>query len=123
MEIQMSTRATLAHRNVDGDEPNWHLYEEVFEAGGVYLQLEGVDIEVSSLDRLKGSSGVFLVVRLPIATATQLGLSSIVPPERWARVCEHEKSGGIRQRAEAFSRRRGELESSDDRTESDPEEP
>jgi hypothetical protein len=123
MEIQMSTKATLAHRNVDGDEPNWHLYEEVFEAGVVYLQLEGVDIEVSTLDRRRGSSGVALVVRLPMATATQLGLSSIVPPERWARFCEHEKNDGIRQGAEAFGRRRGELESSDDRNESDAEEP
>jgi hypothetical protein len=123
MEIQMSTKATLAHRNVDGDEPNWHLYEEVFEAGVVYLQLEGVEIEVSTLDRRRDSSGVALVVRLPMATATQLGLSSIVPPERWVRACEREKSGGIRQWAEAFGQRRDELGSGDDRTESDPEEP
>jgi hypothetical protein len=123
MEIQMSTKATLAHRNVDGDEPNWHLYEEVFEAGVVYLQLEGVDIEVSTLDRRRDSSGVALVLRLPMATATQLGLPSIVPPERWARACERDKCGGVRQAAAAFGQPRDELRSGDDRTESDPEEP
>ena len=38
----MSTKATLAHHSEPEDgKPSWHLYEEVFEAGVVYLQLEG----------------------------------------------------------------------------------
>jgi hypothetical protein len=42
----MSTKATLAHHNSDEtDKPSWHLYEEVFEAGVVYLELEGVSVD------------------------------------------------------------------------------
>ena len=43
----MSTKATLAHHHSDeADKPSWHLYEEVFDPGVVYLQLEGVSMEL-----------------------------------------------------------------------------
>ena len=38
----MSTKATLAKHDSEDGKPAWHLYEELFEAGVVYLELEGV---------------------------------------------------------------------------------
>lgn len=78
----MSTKSTIAGHEGTGDEPSWHLYEECFEEGVVYLQLDGVHIEELAT-REKGS-GALLVVRLPVVTAEQLGLHSTVSPERWA---------------------------------------
>lgn len=77
----MSTRVTLAHHDPDAeDEPSWHLYEEVFEAGVVYLELEGVSVTL----RARDEGGVEVVVRLPVGTARQLRLHTSVPPDRWA---------------------------------------
>ena len=79
----MSTKATLAHHDSDqAGEPSWHLYEEVFEPGVVYLELEGVSVEL----RTREQGGADVVVRLPIGTARQIGLHANVPPERWALV-------------------------------------
>ncbi|MFM0366209.1 hypothetical protein [Paraburkholderia sediminicola] len=84
----MSTKATLAHLHSDeADKPSWHLYEEVFEPGVVYLQLEGVTMELRT--RQQGRADV--VVRLPIETAKQLGLDTNVPPDRWAFACDTDK--------------------------------
>ncbi|WP_087750668.1 hypothetical protein [Paraburkholderia caledonica] len=77
----MSTKATLAHHHaVQDGELSWHFYEEVFEAGVVYLQLEGVSVKL----RTREQGGADVVVRLPVGTARQLGLDAIVPPELWA---------------------------------------
>ncbi|ALE53339.1 hypothetical protein AC233_00335 [Burkholderia sp. HB1] len=82
----MSTKATLAHhRNSEGGKPSWHLYEEVFEAGVVYLQLEGVAIDFTTLGNLEHGPGT-VVLRLPVDTAQQLGLHTTVPAERWKSV-------------------------------------
>ncbi|CAJ0793670.1 Hsp20/alpha crystallin family protein [Ralstonia mannitolilytica] len=83
----MSTKATLANHPSEGDEPAWHLYEEVFEAGVVYLELCGVSAVLSTRER----GGADVVLRPPIATAKQLGLHMIVSPERWERACDSEK--------------------------------
>ena len=46
-ERTMSTKATLAHHDSEqAGEPSWHFYEEVFEAGVVYLELQGVSVEL-----------------------------------------------------------------------------
>jgi hypothetical protein len=66
----MSTKATIRHHHGSENEPSWHLYEEVFEEGVVYLALEGVAVEMQTLD----TGGAALVVRLPLETAKQLGL-------------------------------------------------
>ncbi|MFL9903344.1 hypothetical protein PQR71_35310 [Paraburkholderia fungorum] len=43
----MSTKATLANHHSDqAGEPSWHLYEEVFETGVVYLELRGINVEL-----------------------------------------------------------------------------
>jgi hypothetical protein len=88
----MSTKATLAHHNSDeADEPSWHLYEEVFEAGVVYLELEGVSVKL----RTREQGGADLVVRLPIETARQLGLHTNVSPERWESACDSDKTAPL----------------------------
>jgi len=84
----MSTKATLAHHNSDeADKPSWHLYEEVFEAGVVYLELEGVSVKLCTREQ----GGADVVVRLPIETAKQLGLHANVPPNLWAIACDTDK--------------------------------
>lgn len=83
----MSTKSTLVHHQSDGDEPSWHLYEEVFETGFVYLELRGVNVELHTRER----GGADVVMRLPIETARQLGLHANVPPERWESACDGDK--------------------------------
>jgi hypothetical protein len=109
----MSTKATLAFHPTEGDEPGWHLYEEVFESGVVYLELRGIGADLFTRER----GGVDLVVRLPIETATQLGLPSIVPPDRWKSACRTDKAGDLRRGLDAFRRRRGSATCDDDPTE------
>lgn len=79
----MSTKATLAHHRADDGQPSWHLYEEVFETGVVYLELRGVSLELSTR-----TQGADVVVRLPLETAMQLGLHTNVPAERWKQACD-----------------------------------
>lgn len=84
----MSTKATLAHQNSDeADKASWHLYEELFEAGVVYLELEGVSVKL----RTREQGGADVILRLPIETARQLGLHAIVPPNLWERACDPDK--------------------------------
>lgn len=83
----MSTKATLANHASESDEPSWHLYEDVFEAGVVYLELCGVSAALSTREQ----GGVDVVLRLPLETAKQLGLHTVVPPERWEQACDNEK--------------------------------
>jgi hypothetical protein len=64
------------------------LYEEGFEQGVVYLELQGVGVELRVREQ---GSGADVVVRLPIETAKQLGLHTSVPPERWERVSQAHK--------------------------------
>ena len=108
----MSTKATLAHHRAEGDEPAWHLYEEVFESGVVYLELEGVAIELRTRElRSRDQGGADVVVRLPVSTAIQLGLHSVVPAERWDSACRTDKGVALR-------RLRGSVKKKDDQTES-----
>ncbi|NKF85006.1 hypothetical protein GO293_02280 [Ralstonia solanacearum] len=83
----MSTKATLACHPSQGDEPAWHFYEEVLEANVVYLEVCGVSAVLSTREQ----GGADVVLRLPIETAKQLGLHTIVSPERWERACGSEK--------------------------------
>jgi hypothetical protein len=83
----MSTKATLAHHESEAGEPSWHFYEEVFEAGVVYLELQGVSVEL----RTREEEGADVVVRLPIETAKQLGLHTNVPIDRWKQACDTDK--------------------------------
>jgi hypothetical protein len=86
----MSTKATLAHHESEGSEPSWHLYEEVFESGLVYLELCGVGVELHT----QKQGGADVVLRLPLDTAKQLGLHTNVPPELWKIASERRSERG-----------------------------
>lgn len=86
----MSTKATLASGDSEGGKPSWHLYEELFEAGVVYLELEGVDIDFTTLGNMEHKPGT-VVLRLPIETAKQLGLHTNVSADRWERASDKDK--------------------------------
>ncbi|MFM0008428.1 hypothetical protein PQR57_46980 [Paraburkholderia dipogonis] len=73
----MSTKATIRSHLQQGELPAWHLYEEVFEPGVIYLELRGVHVEMHTTQ-----NGTDIALRLPLDTATQLGMHSIVPPAR-----------------------------------------
>jgi hypothetical protein len=83
----MSTKSTLAHHQTAGDEPGWHLYEETFEAGVIYLELRGVQVEMHTT-----RDGADVVLRLPLETVRQLGMHTIVPPERWESATDPDKA-------------------------------
>jgi len=82
----MGTTATLAHHAETG-KPSWRLYEELFEAGVVYLELRGVGVELQTLEQ----GGAEVILRLPTETAKQLGLHTNVPSGQWERMCDKEK--------------------------------
>ncbi|GAB6847068.1 hypothetical protein [Paraburkholderia kururiensis] len=82
----MSTKSTLAHHQPMGDEPAWHLYEEVFEAGVIYLELRGVHVEMHTTQ-----GGADVVLQLPIETVRQLGIDKVVPPTRWESAADPDK--------------------------------
>jgi hypothetical protein len=88
----MSTKATLAHHDSEEvGEPSWHLYEEVFETGVVYLELRGVNVELHTREQ----GGADVVMRLPVEMARQLGLHTNVSPERWESACDSEKTAPL----------------------------
>ncbi|MFM0638404.1 hypothetical protein PQQ63_17040 [Paraburkholderia metrosideri] len=91
-EQTMSTKATLAHYHSEqAGEPSWHFYEELFEAGVVYLELRGVSVELQTREH----GGADVVMRLPIETAKQLGLHTNVLPERWESACDSNKTAPL----------------------------
>lgn len=77
----MSTKERIRTHDREGDLPGWDLYTELFETDTVYLQLEGVEAEITMTSNMERAPGTVLL-RLPLATAKQLGL---VPPT-WEKV-------------------------------------
>lgn len=70
----MSTKTSIRYHHGEGREPSWHLYEEALEKDDVvYLELEGVQVDVVMIDSAWAKAGTVLL-RLPNATARQLGL-------------------------------------------------
>jgi hypothetical protein len=73
----MSTKGTIAHERDKATGVGDHLYEEVFEDGNVYLQLEGFQFEASSIANILGEGGQpRLLGKLPSIWAVKLGLIS-----------------------------------------------
>ncbi|AXF13001.1 hypothetical protein [Paraburkholderia caledonica] len=72
----MKTKERIRRHDKEGDLPGWDLYTELVEADFVYLQLDGVDADITMTGNLERAPGTVLL-RLPVATAKQLGL---VPP-------------------------------------------
>jgi hypothetical protein len=109
----MSTKATLACHFAEGDKLTWRLYEEAFESGVVYLEIRGVDLELETrADPTHG--GVNVVLRVPVTTASQLGLQSIVDPERWQRASDPNKDERLWHGLEHFDRLRDSSARGDD---------
>ncbi|NIF76086.1 hypothetical protein F3J20_01520 [Paraburkholderia sp. Cy-641] len=73
----MSTKSSIKSHHGNDGEPSWHLYRDVLEKDNVvYLELDGVQADVVMIDSIWAKAGTVLL-RLPIATAMQLGL---LPP-------------------------------------------
>jgi len=70
----MSTKVSLKHDCDHTTGQAFHLYEECFEDGQVYLELEGLPFEAVSSAMLSEQSPTRLVVRLPNVWARKLGL-------------------------------------------------
>jgi hypothetical protein len=70
----MSTKSTLKHGRDQTTGQAFHLYEECFEGGHVYLELEGFPFEAASSSMLSKEGPSRLVVRLPNVWAKKLGL-------------------------------------------------
>ena len=72
---------TIRDQEKDGAQPGWHLYEEMLDPDDfVYLELDGVQLDVNVFGRggaLMGSPPSTVLLRLPSATARQLGM---LPP-------------------------------------------
>lgn len=78
----MGTKDTIRFQEGIGDLPGWQLYSELFDTDDVvYLELEGVQVDVTMIDSVWGNRPGTVVLRLPAATAQQLGLV----PREWTR--------------------------------------
>lgn len=84
----MSTKATLASNYPEDTGLSWRIYEELFEPGVVYLELNGVDIEEL---RTRKERGAELVLRISVKAAEELGLHTVVPSTAWQRASDPEK--------------------------------
>lgn len=80
----MSTKEYIRRHENDGDQPGWQLYTEMFEAESIYLQLEGIEAEITMTGNMNRAPGTVLLC-LPVATAKQLGLV----PGDWKNAWEH----------------------------------
>lgn len=87
----MSTKATLSHHGFNDDEPSWHLYEEIFEGGVVYLELRGVSAELRTRDQ----GGANVTLRLPIETAKQLSDFILAFRQRSGNTCARTRTGVV----------------------------
>lgn len=74
----MSTKITLKAEDQGGQSPGFHLYhdalhqmdDDVAGNGPVYLRLEGVQVQLETLER----GGAVVTVAIPEETAKKLGL-------------------------------------------------
>lgn len=68
----MSTKSSIAYENDEATGQAFHLYEECFEEGKIYLELTGCSFTASSSPDGKAQ----VRVELPLAWAKKLGLVS-----------------------------------------------
>ncbi|MFM0133334.1 hypothetical protein [Paraburkholderia sediminicola] len=76
----MGTTGTLDTYESDDGTTSWLLYEELFESGAVYLELNGVNFELE----VTGQAQTRLVLRLPLDMARRLATAKVTPAQ-WAR--------------------------------------
>ncbi|MGF6933625.1 hypothetical protein OKW41_002764 [Paraburkholderia sp. UCT70] len=78
----MGTKDTIRFQDKTGDLPGWTPYTEMFEKEDtVYLELESVQADVTMINSVWGHPSGTVVLRMPTATARQLGLV----PQEWTR--------------------------------------
>ncbi|CAD6563127.1 hypothetical protein ACFQ3P_41895 [Paraburkholderia sabiae] len=77
----MSTKDTIRSQEKAGNLPGWQIYSEMSEKDDfVYLEFEGgVQVDVNMIGSLWGHPPGTVVLRLPTATARQLG----IVPQEW----------------------------------------
>jgi hypothetical protein len=74
----MGTKCKIGFQQREGELPGWQVYTELFEPEDVvYLELEGVQANVAMFADMEADGGT-VTLRLPAATARQLGR---VPPD------------------------------------------
>jgi hypothetical protein len=75
----MGTKSTIRFQQKEGEMPAWTIYTELFEKDDVvYLEVEGVQADVTMIGSLWGAPAGTVLLRLPATTARQIGL---VPPD------------------------------------------
>ncbi|HKR40306.1 MAG TPA: hypothetical protein VJU59_11615 [Paraburkholderia sp.] len=84
----MSTKITIQFQEKYGAQPGWHLYEEMLDPDDfVYLELDGVQLDLNVFGRGGSPIGAppsTVLLRLPTATARQLGLMPHACTTRWS---------------------------------------
>jgi hypothetical protein len=75
----MGTKSTIRFQQKEGEMPGWTVYTELFaKEDVVYLEVEGVQADVTMIGTLWGAPAGTVLLRLPATTARQIGL---VPPD------------------------------------------
>ncbi|MGH9604546.1 MAG: hypothetical protein ACRD3N_02485 [Terracidiphilus sp.] len=71
----MSTKSSIRYEFDDASQVGFHLYEEAFDEGNVYLELDGFHFEASSLPDITYDKGnLRVVIRFPSEWAKRLKL-------------------------------------------------
>lgn len=73
----MGTTGTLDTYESSDGKTSWRLYEELFESGAVYLELNGVSIELEVTEQAQTR----LVLRLPLDMAKRLATAKVTPAQ------------------------------------------
>ena len=73
----MGTTRTLDTCDLEGGKTSWRLYEELFESGVVYLELNGVAVELE----VTATAQTRLVLRLPLEMARRLATANVTPAQ------------------------------------------
>lgn len=71
----MSTKGTITYENDEATGHGFHLYEDCFEDGNIYLELTGFPFEAASgLSIGLHGTNQHLMVKFPVEWAKKLGL-------------------------------------------------
>ena len=73
----MVTTGTLDTYESEDGKTSWRLCEEFFESGVVYLELNGVSVELE----VTGQAQTRLVLRLPLYMARHLATAKVTPAQ------------------------------------------
>ncbi|CAJ7592931.1 Uncharacterised protein [Burkholderia pseudomallei] len=86
----MGTTRTLDTCESTDGKTSWRLYEELFESGAVYLELNGVGVELE----VTAQAQTRLVVRLPLDVARRLATANVTPAQ-WDEIAK-DRAFGVR---------------------------